>query len=59
MMCYRDRTFCPFSNTCSDSKKGCYRALTKEDEKSAERQGLPISLFTEKPTCYKENKGDE
>lgn len=52
MICYQDRTFCPFYRSCKSGEK-CSRALTPEVEKAASDFGLPISVFSEKPECYK------
>ncbi len=53
MICYRDRTYCYFSKSCKDGKD-CFRAFTEEVEKKAEQVGLPVSLFSKKPDCFKE-----
>jgi hypothetical protein len=53
MMCYRDKTFCPFVK-CSD--KSCHRVLTKKIIKDAKEFGLPICRYVDKPDCYKEKK---
>lgn len=51
MICYRDKTFCPFFETCS-SAKGCDRPLTAEVVAAAERAGLPIARYVSKPGCH-------
>lgn len=53
-MCYRDRTYCDF-DMCANFQK-CDRSLTKAVEKNAERIGLPICKFMDKPECYKNEK---
>lgn len=55
MLCYKDKTFCPYCEDCKEGL-GCHRALTHEVKKQAEYTGLPISQFAEKPDCYKEQK---
>ncbi len=58
MMCYRDRTFCPF-NGCSQFND-CDRALTDKVKEDANRwwgqseEDAPICQWTEKPQCYEE-----
>lgn len=64
MICYKDKTFCPFYLLCADP---CERALTpevKEDaEKWAKEIGLdivPISQYANFPDCFKSIfKGDK
>ncbi len=55
MLCYRDRTFCPFSESCKLGSE-CHSALTKEVEEGANRIGLPIAQFVNKPQCYKQKE---
>lgn len=55
MIEYRDMTFCPFYIDCVEGTD-CMRALTPDVEKEAEKLGLPICKFIEKPDCYKEIK---
>jgi len=50
-MCYKDRTFCGFSETCNDGKS-CGRALTKAIKDRANELFMPISQFIDKPNCY-------
>ena len=52
MICYKDMTFCPFYEGCIDRTK-CGRAETPEIIEGAQKMGLPISVFAEKPECYK------
>lgn len=49
MICYRDRTYCPFFPLC---KKSCDRALTAEIKVAAEKEGLPIAQYMEFPKCF-------
>ena len=51
MMCYKDMTFCQFYKEC---KTPCYRSLTDDVLKGAERFQLPLSMFTNKPKCFEE-----
>jgi len=57
MMCYWDKTFCPFKE-CEKFDK-CSIALTKEIIKQAGKwwgEGeAPISKYADKPECFKEN----
>ena len=50
-MVYKDMTFCPFWEKCKKGKD-CRRALTKELVNEAERYGLPISRFMDKPEKF-------
>ncbi len=56
MICYLDMTFCSFYQECE--KYDCPRALTPEVKKRAEKIGLPICQFIEKPDCFKEVKDE-
>lgn len=51
MICYRDMTFCPFFGDCAKADT-CHRPLTAEVVIAAERTGLPIAQFIEKPECH-------
>jgi hypothetical protein len=53
MIVYRDRTFCPFHESCK-SGKDCSIALNDDVKRGAEKIGLPISKYTEKPKCHEE-----
>jgi len=53
MICYRDRTFCPFWKDCKNGKK-CGRAMTKEIISYVKEMNLSICQFMEKPECYKD-----
>lgn len=62
MMAYRDMTFCR-ETTCKHFGKGedkCWRSLTDEVLEDATTwwgsEEAPISMFTERPSCYEENK---
>ena len=60
MICYKDMTFCSYYKECE--RKDCVRALTPEVVQAAEKFGLPICQFAEKPDCEflinKEEKDD-
>ena len=47
-------TFCNFYETCS--AHNCFRALTPRVKESAEKLGLLVSMFVDKPECYKEDE---
>ena len=51
MLCYRDRTYCPFYADCADAKD-CSRPLTDEVREAAIRVDLPVSQFVDKPNCH-------
>lgn len=62
MFCYKDQTFCGFISCTNFSNEQCHRALTPERKQAAESwwesftgtdTDCPISLFGEKPDCYK------
>ncbi len=57
MICYKDRTFCPFHQDCKHAKSmDCDRPLTEGIRTAAKQCGLPISQFVEKPKCHEEIK---
>jgi hypothetical protein len=58
MMCYRDRTFCPYWSKCREGVK-CGRALTSVVVRLAERSKLPICQFAEEPDCFKKKGPDD
>lgn len=51
MLCYRDRTFCPFWEDCADNDT-CSRPATELVHARAKALGLPVALFGEKPNCF-------
>jgi hypothetical protein len=65
MICYRDRTFCPFWKDCADGKD-CTRALTDEIIAAARvwwksfssKDEAPICQFAEKPECWRAGVGN-
>ena len=54
-MVYRDMTFCSFWAECNEGAS-CFRACTPDIEEKAHEFGLPISMFAEKPDCFKEEQ---
>lgn len=59
MMCYRDRTYCTFYETCKDGD-GCDRALTPEVVSDAKKwwgnDNAPIAYYGDKPECHKDKR---
>ena len=55
MLCYKDRTFCPFYTDCKHGHD-CKCAETPAVIKDADRVGLPISSLHGKPNCFEEKK---
>jgi len=55
MICYKDITVCSFWKECKDGKT-CWRALTEKVWDAAEKEGLPICQFLDKPDCFKEEE---
>lgn len=53
MICYRDRTYCPFDGECEDGPD-CTSALTDYVRDEAARIGVGISQYSEKPEYFKE-----
>lgn len=53
MMCYRDRTYCAYFPDCAQGGD-CPLALTDEVMDMAEREGLPICQYAERPECWEE-----
>ena len=62
MLCYHDKTWCPFHKECGQGN-GCSRALTDEVKEDASKcwdgKGLPIMEFASKPECFKEIKNED
>lgn len=56
MLCYKDRTFCKFSD-CKEFNNNCHRAFTKKVEKEysliISEQRLPVAYFLQKPGCFR------
>lgn len=55
MLSYRDRTFCPYWKDCESSDM-CSMALTANVQRDAERFNMPLSLFVERPACWRPEK---
>jgi hypothetical protein len=62
MIHYKDKTFCPFYETC-DKKNECGRALTPEVKARAHNwwgnDNAPIAMFVEKPECHTDNADND
>jgi hypothetical protein len=56
MLCFRDKTFCEFKE-CIYSKE-CETFLSDKLQQEAEKwwwgENPPISVYVEKPSCYKD-----
>ena len=57
MICFRDKTWCSFSNCANFGP--CHRSLTQDVIDAAEISRLPISQFAEIPDCYQGETGPE
>lgn len=57
MICYRDRTYCPFATDCAKGQT-CPEALTDEIEMDARFVGLPIATYKDTPDCFEEATND-
>ena len=53
MLGYKDKTFCPFYESCEHGE-GCSRALTDEVRKAAAEFGLGVYEWAGKPKCHEE-----
>jgi hypothetical protein len=53
MICYRDKTFCPYHLICKNGHN-CENALTEQVKKDAEAwmQNAPIAVYAEFPKCF-------
>lgn len=51
MLCYRGKTYCPFSEDCALGR-ACDRSLTPEVKRRAEASNLPVALYAEIPDCF-------
>ena len=56
MLCYMDKTFCPFFQSCTHGTE-CDRALTSDILIKAAHADLLISQYMSEPKCY-EHKGE-
>jgi hypothetical protein len=52
MLCYKDKTFCPYHLLCKDGPK-CEDALTRDVFDKAQKAGLDISQYVNYPKCFK------
>lgn len=58
MICYKDRSYCSASFSCS--KKDCYRKLSVEEQRKAEELGLPIAFSDFGSSCvYREEEEND
>jgi hypothetical protein len=59
MIHYRDKTFCPFYETC-DKQNDCSRPLTPQVKAAAVKwwggDAAPVAVFTDKPQCHTDNQ---
>lgn len=59
MINFQDRTFCDFHKNCKNGVN-CKDALTEEIQNEAIKwwgsQDAPISVYQDKPKCYKSNE---
>jgi hypothetical protein len=53
MLCYKDKIFCPFYESCADGHD-CSKALTQEVRESARHFELPINQYAGEPKCWRE-----
>jgi len=52
MMCYKDMTFCTFYDECEAGEE-CKHGLTETIKLDAQRAGLLISAYVDRPDCFK------
>lgn len=57
MICFRDRTFCPFYEDCAVAAS-CDRVLTQKDIDEASEAGLSIGYYAEKPGCFRKKRAN-
>lgn len=59
MICYKDKTFCSFYETCA-KQNDCSRPLTAQVKDDAVKwwggEGAPIAVFADKPQCHSDNQ---
>ena len=59
MICYKDRTFCPFYKDCAKQNE-CGIALTPKVLEAANKwwgkPDAPIAMFASKPDCWEDDK---
>lgn len=51
MISYKDMTFCPYYKNCKSADM-CHRPLTAKVRQDAEKFGLPLSMYAQKPECW-------
>lgn len=51
MICYKDRWWCPFHETCTNRHE-CDRPLTADVEAAAMASSLLVQVVTDKPECH-------
>ena len=51
MICYKDRTYCPFHILCSVTTDEC-DMLTDEIIEEAQKVNLPIAQYSGFPPCF-------
>jgi len=56
MLCYRDRTYCPFTEC---KKTACVVRLTEDIIRDAQAFGLPICQYVDKPPCFNDKETHE
>jgi hypothetical protein len=52
MLCYKDKTFCPYHLLCKDGHT-CEDALTRDVFDKAQKAGLDISQYVNYPKCFR------
>ena len=57
MICYLDKTFCPFYEDCNKASQ-CDRPLTEAVILDAFAYGLPTAQYTTKPECHEKKEID-
>jgi hypothetical protein len=59
MMCYKDKTWCPYGKACVDSKE-CDKNFTKEEKIKAVKwwgnEHFPITFYSKLPKCFNDGK---
>ena len=51
MICYKDKTFCPYYLLCKNGHT-CDRILTIKIKTHAQKIGLPVAVYTDLPDCF-------